>query len=475
MKKLTTFLVTLLFSTAFVNAQNCSFTVEPGINSGEYVFTGPEELANQQDLLTFYWGFENGATFTTGYNVTHNYSQSMIDVVTLIVVNNIPDSSIVCESSLTITAIADSSNDCNYVMDIAVSPANPFEVTFSIPGANDSVLWNFGDGFEDNSGTNQVSHVYNGPGQYLVCASILTALGEPCFLCFQLDIEGNNQLPDCNASFWASTSALTGYFIPEGYYYATNYNYSWDFGDGETSSEMYPYHIYDTEGTYNVCLTVSDADGLCSDSYCQNVFIPSENTFPIDSLCFADFVITQDNPFEVIVVNGSTGNNLDFTWTLTGGGISITSTGAFPTIEVENTGAFEFCLTVSDEFCSATYCDSIVVGENGIIGGKVSSAGFTINVMSPQAATDFPLAVENKEEILFSVYPNPFSNLLNIRTINSEAVSYEITSIDGRRFSQGNISGENQTINTSELNSGLYMLSISDKSGNRQIQKIIKK
>jgi PKD repeat protein len=474
MKKITTILASLLLAFAGLQAQNCDFIIEPTSTEGQYSFTGPVSDFSP-NMYTYWWTIEGNATFVQGASVIHTYNQTMMDSVILEVYNS--DSMLVCTSVQSLFVLVNDTivDDC-YIT-YSNSPANIntyfFEsdasmlntVVWSVEGSNIEFI---GSSFE---------YTFEQAGAYEVCSYVYSDQVLLCSNCVTVPVFGDttNVGPVCDASFWASTSALTGYYIPEGYYYNNAYEYAWDFGDGQTSSEMYPYHIYDNEGTYNVCLTVSDPDGLCSESYCQNVFIPAENNFPIDSLCFADFVITQDNPFEVIVVNGSTGNNLDFTWTLTGGGISITSTGAFPTIEVENTGAFEFCLTVSDEFCSATYCDSIVVGENGIIGGKVSSAGFTINVMSPQAATDFPLAIENNEEILFSVYPNPFSNLLNIKTINTEAVSYEITSIDGRRISQGNISGDNQTINTSELNSGLYMLSISDKSGNRQIQKIIKK
>lgn len=475
MKKITTILAGLLIAFGGLQAQNCDFIIEPTSTEGQYSFTGPVSDFSP-NMYTYWWTIEGNATFVQGASVIHTYNQTMMDSVILEVYNS--DSMLVCSSvqSLFVLLSDTISGDCDYVIDVSVSPVNPNEFTFNIAETQNIVFWDFGDS-TTTTAVGEVSHEYQNNGTYVVCATVMNNLGEDCNLCFVVFVENgnNNENPTCDANFWASTSALTGYFIPEGYYYNSLNEYAWDFGDGQTSTEMYPYHIYDMEGTYNVCLAVSDPDGLCSESYCQNVFIPAENNFPTDSLCFADFVITQDNPFEIIVVNGSTGNNLDFSWTLTGGGISITSTGAFPTIEVENTGAFEFCLTVSDEFCSATFCDSIIVGDNGIIGGKVSSAGFTINVMSPQTATSFPLAIENKEEILFSVYPNPFSNLLNIKTINTEAVSYEITSIDGRRISQGNISGDNQTINTSELNSGLYMLSISDKSGNRQIQKIIKK
>lgn len=39
-------------------------------------------------------------------------------------------------------------------------------------------------------------------------------------------------------------------------------SYDWDFGDGNSSTEANPTHIYATEGNYNVSLSVTDNDGL---------------------------------------------------------------------------------------------------------------------------------------------------------------------------------------------------------------------
>ena len=38
-------------------------------------------------------------------------------------------------------------------------------------------------------------------------------------------------------------------------------SYSWNFGDGETSTEMSPSHTYAADGTYNVSLTATNSGG----------------------------------------------------------------------------------------------------------------------------------------------------------------------------------------------------------------------
>ena len=47
------------------------------------------------------------------------------------------------------------------------------------------------------------------------------------------------------------------------------FTWSWDFGDGNTSTERNPVHLYDSTGIYNVCLTVENTAGR--DTVCQMV------------------------------------------------------------------------------------------------------------------------------------------------------------------------------------------------------------
>lgn len=49
--------------------------------------------------------------------------------------------------------------------------------------------------------------------------------------------------------------------------------WSWTFGDGNSSSDQNPTHIYDSISIYNVCLTITNTfdDSLCSKTICQNI------------------------------------------------------------------------------------------------------------------------------------------------------------------------------------------------------------
>ena len=63
----------------------------------------------------------------------------------------------------------------------------------------------------------------------------------------------------------------------------------WDFGDGQTSTEISPVHYYDGTGPYNVTLTVWDADSICEASSNSGepvsiTLIPSEVMTTTDSV-----------------------------------------------------------------------------------------------------------------------------------------------------------------------------------------------
>jgi hypothetical protein len=51
--------------------------------------------------------------------------------------------------------------------------------------------------------------------------------------------------------------------------------YQWDFGDGSSSTEVYPTHEYDGPGPYQLCLTIWDDDG-CTDAYCDSISLDDD-------------------------------------------------------------------------------------------------------------------------------------------------------------------------------------------------------
>jgi PKD repeat protein len=63
------------------------------------------------------------------------------------------------------------------------------------------------------------------------------------------------------------------YFRPE--------QWQWSFGDGQTSTERHPLHSYQSNGIYEVCLTVSNENS--NDTSCETLFLGTSDTEDIES------------------------------------------------------------------------------------------------------------------------------------------------------------------------------------------------
>jgi hypothetical protein len=280
----------------------------------------------------------------------------------------------------------------------------------------------------------------------------------------------NAPVVDCDASFYASESPLTGYFIALGNTTTPGTNYTWDYGDGETGNGPYVYHVYSQPGAYTACLTASNA--TCFETQCQTIVIESELTSISDSLCDAEFAVTQQTPFEVTVINASTAVNANFTWVLSGNGTNITLNGAYPSVTVDTIGTFYLCLNVENENCTSVFCDSLVIDGDGLVGGRLSELGFTINVTSPQAITGYnPTGIQSANTLL-GVYPNPFADQLIISGLDKGVFS--LMGIDGKMLNSGSINSSPYTFDTNDLSRGTYFLTILSSTGERFTRRIVK-
>ena len=123
--------------------------------------------------------------------------------------------------------------------------------------------------------------VWNGPAQpgtpCTVPGTVIAGTYSADCVC-----EPNNPAP-CEANFWV-IQAMGPDSLPIPYelwvWNLSNGNvaYSWDFGDGTTSTEAYPTHTYSGNGPYNLCLTVADNNG-CTDTHCDTVSINSDGIY----------------------------------------------------------------------------------------------------------------------------------------------------------------------------------------------------
>lgn len=86
--------------------------------------------------------------------------------------------------------------------------------------------------------------------------------------------------------------------------------------------------------------------------------------------------------------------------------------------------------------------------------------------------TELSTGVDENNEGIFAVYPNPASNTL---TITGESLrQIEITDMLGQRVATYEAEGPQATIDISPLFTGIYFVGITDENGKRCVKKVVK-
>ncbi len=175
------------------------------------------------------------------------------------------------------------------------------------------------------------------------------------FQVFQSNLTINcGQPASCNANFFYSFSAFTGFTFFNQSSPMAGSSYSWDFGDGSTSTATNPSHVYGSPGTYTVCLTISNSILNCTDTICKTVnFNPGS--------CATAFVATDfGNGFYAFQVDTSTTTSATtFEWDFGDGN---TDSSFFAFHQYTTPGVYNACLISSNNFgCADTTCQTITI------------------------------------------------------------------------------------------------------------------
>lgn len=155
---------------------------------------------------------------------------------------------------------------------------------------NPRFLWDFGDSTPTVATKNPV-HAYSGTLSRNVCLTIAdNSTGCSKQVCNTIKPPLPQSPDSCFPDFQFVTDTLSPFVQFKNY--SAFANYSWDFGDGNTSNAQSPSHTYNRNGTYQVCLTVITS--VCNSQLCKTVVL-NDTTFD----CLANFSYKQ--PTTVVV------------------------------------------------------------------------------------------------------------------------------------------------------------------------------
>ncbi|MDQ6761802.1 MAG: PKD domain-containing protein, partial [Bacteroidota bacterium] len=217
--------------------------------------------------------------------------------------------------------------------------------------------WNWGDGSTETLDGPVFQHTYTSPGDYSVSLKVTDDNG-----CTD-SVQHVNTVTISKpiAAFQGDTLSCTSNIISlKNLSTGPSLNYLWTFGDGTTSTQANPVHLYTTEGVYSVGLSVSDLYG-CRDSVAKPAYVTIANAK-------ADFIASDTFgrcPPLVVNFNNTSTNYLSYAWNF---GDGATSSALSPSHFYSTPGAFNAVLTIHGP------------------GGCVDQKSVTIKVQGPRGS-----------------------------------------------------------------------------------------
>jgi len=312
-------------------------------------------------IMRWEYNFGDGASMVVNYpanpNVSHTYSTYGSYNVTLTVVTN--DS---CSATTSRNVQILQSPLANFDYDVTCS-GMPVQFTDLSQGNLVTWSWNFGD---SGSGANNTSnlqnpvHTYQQAGNYVVLLLIGNANGCTDTVSRTLNISPK---PVVDFSFVNGCAADTVHFISSTFVnVSATTSWLWQFGDNSISTEVDPYHVYLTPGTYNVSLTITNQNG------CTNV---KTRQIQVTTAPIALYSSTTPNCSGTAVLftdMSSTPNGTISSWNWNFGDGTILNVNAPANPNVSHTyasaGIYDVVLTIhTSTGCEAFYTTSVTIND----------------------------------------------------------------------------------------------------------------
>ena len=249
------------------------------------------------EFTEYQWNFGDGNSSTEA-NPNHIYSTFGTYEVSLIVSSFCsPPDSISYEIVLEEPPLVDG--------EITLFPQNgcmPLSIEVAGEGNAVSYLWNFGDGTTAEGLT--ATHTYETAGTYGISFTAIDSSTCNISLTQNTSVEVyQTAIAAFEMSSNVTEASVTPTFFTNNSQFADSY--LWDFGDGNTSEEENPTHLYETTGTFEVCLQAINEEN-CNDEVCQTITVLPQIYIGVPTA----FSPNSDQLNDILFVEGR--HNIDF-------------------------------------------------------------------------------------------------------------------------------------------------------------------
>ncbi len=205
---------------------------------------------------SYRWDFDDGQSSTT-QNPSHTYSTAGNYTATLTVTDRASDTA---KASVNIS-VGNPALSATITADRKSGEA-PLTVKFTgnVSGGTGpyTYSWDFGDGQSDT--TQDATHIYSTPGTYTATFTVTDSVPVTATATEKIDVSVTPSLhANINASPTSGRAPLTVHFSGSASGGKEPYSYSWNFGDGQSGTGQYIFHVYSGPGTYFAALTVTDS------------------------------------------------------------------------------------------------------------------------------------------------------------------------------------------------------------------------
>lgn len=285
------------------------------------------------EATSWSWDFGDGAG-SQSPAPTHTYDRGGSYTVTLAVTGPGGVHEVVLEETIVVQAMAP-------VAQVRVPKSEgraPLAVQFNdeSEGEIERWSWEFGDG--ETSNQSSPEHVYSEPGDYVWTLEV-EGPGGVSTTSGEIHVEHAPLEAAFESSVSVGEAPLTVLFKNLSTGPVTSYQ--WSFGDGGSSTEASPVHVFEKPGVYDVSLSVSTG------SETQVASVPgliTVNEAAVPSVSFGSQVRIGEAPLAVTFDNQTTGSQTSYLWEF---GDGTSSTERSPTHAFEAPGQYDVTLTVS--------------------------------------------------------------------------------------------------------------------------------